>query len=483
MSKIYNKNNVQQLLLTPFGNSIDSNFKYRFMDIVKSGDSETHITSLFRDASDIIYSGTKVSTLGTNMVALYTKEAVDGSYDDDENKHPMTLNRSGSIWAIPTHFNEVETSHLPNSNYALGFYVKVSPITMLQQNYNSSNPCYGDYSYTTNPENIKLIRPNTKYSNYYTATSRYGIHPMDYRGDFRNGELGYKLNLGVNILCYAPASFDSRIENDDYLAIGIKGLYPSDGTNCVSGCVGLYKIKTDLHAKKIKTNYYYLTIDDLTLGKDNLFSGPFYTFSETNGGGFLSCSQPFIANIQFVYSAKIDNNTSATETYYNITSANGISIIQSECVLRPYTTWKSEVNPYIIRNTSAVTKTFTLPSGSTTDYYTATLGTIDIPPTYYVKLLKIKMTVNCTGTASTNEDPAELLLKNRDNTWVTIAEAYKPANLSNGTSGTITFNTDIYGRLQYYPSITLGIKTPKWWLRGGNTYTCTIPVGGMVSYC
>lgn len=171
---------------------------------------------------------------------------------------------------------------------------------------------------------------------------------------------GPKLKLGFNMIA-AGTLMKTLVSNDSYVAIGFKGL--TQVSNSYGGAIGIYKVNTDLHAKKIKDDVYLLHIDDVTLGNMDLFTDRRFQYDGKTNTASIFVTNPRIYNV-LEYFQNTSTNSVTGKYLFNNTSNITSSEIKSyyvESIVKPIGNGGTVSRQYATRNLSAtpITKTYT----------------------------------------------------------------------------------------------------------------------------
>lgn len=214
---------------------------------------------------------------------------------------------------------------------------------------------------------------------------------------------GPNLELGFTIIVGGD-KIESLVNNDSYIAVGIKGISRTDNTS--GGVIGIYKTKTDLHAKKIKNNCYIFHIDDVTLGNMDLFRTPRCQFHPDTNTADVFFTKPILFNINEKYINTTNNVTTDLNLYPNNFDDSNLTLYYAESILR----LKSGDISRTTGRTLSTSKTVNHTKTTTENLYTG-LNVDGLTTDYNNKAfyIDIKFTVTIPGISSTSStDPIKL---------------------------------------------------------------------------
>ena len=214
---------------------------------------------------------------------------------------------------------------------------------------------------------------------------------------------GPNLELGFTIIVGGD-KIESLVNNDSYIAVGIKGISRADHTS--GGVIGIYKTKTDLHAKKIKNNCYIFHIDDVTLGNMDLFRTPRCQFHPDTNTADVFFTKPILFNINEKYVNTTNNVTTDLNLYPNNFDDSNLTLYYAESILR----LKSGNISRTTGSTISITKTVNHTKTTTETLYTG-LSFDGLTTDYNNKAfyIDIQFTVTIPGISSNSStDPIKL---------------------------------------------------------------------------
>lgn len=349
MATIY-KNGQPVLAFKKMEHPIDSNMPYKptylfkhnepvfiYPSILKITSSNEYVSNAVVDASDdhCIYPCFAYDDMIPTNPQIYEQE-----YSQIINR--LKLGR----------FYEHESELLPSGKY---IYLDMSNCRLNGMKYFKTNCAY---NFTENSDGTLNNYISEFFKSNIFSLSEYQDQPRVKRVRISD-ELHdsthdcYKIKLGANLIIKNP-NMSTMIANDEYLAIGVKGLSIYNQANSAdnSGIIGLYKVKTDLHAKHLKDDYYSLTLDDFTLGQRPLFASDFHYYTNPQSGqshkNNIGINMPFIAGIieKYYDYENYQADTDATHRTLFSTSIDNIDLIYSESVVTELDEIPQINNPY-----------------------------------------------------------------------------------------------------------------------------------------
>lgn len=338
-----------------------------------------------------------------------------------------------------------------------------------------------------NPKSIDYTNKLTPPKSMYISVSDSSLY------DTSKIVSAVKAKLGFDLIVYSTNLTDA-ISQDSYIGVGIKGVGFRNYSDGVvkpgveyTGYFGLYKLKSELNAQAIQPNYYHLHLDDMTLGKDNIFDDNM-TYTHRVGSGQygrvyhdICFGRPFIASFYQYYENRVNIAESNKQVYYTNVGSPLLVYCQSfvtfgEDTVEPNDPLTISINesitaPYISRYTSTV-----VPSISLDSYKNKLI-------LYTQAIVKGEVTINIKSEPTTTTGSIDLrsyITTNDDSyTEKTIQTITCPDSSYYGKTYTIPFSYEyidhdnIHNQLSEINRVGVLLRNIPSWVANGDI-TCTI---------